>query len=95
MSALLIVHSTVTKPELFQKYASAAEHSLELYGGEFLFGGNVNDVLEGSHNKSRAVIFRFASTEQARAWYNSEEYQAAKPLRDNTGDFDFLIVDSF
>lgn len=95
MPALLIVHSNVSKPELFQKYASASEHSLDLYGGEFLFGGNVSDVLEGSHDKSRAVIFKFASAEQARAWYYSEEYQAIKYLRDNTGEFDFMIVDSF
>ncbi len=95
MTALLIVNSTVSKPEAFQDYAKASEQSLELYGGEFLFGGNVTDVLEGKHNKSRSVIFRFANAEQARAWYHSEEYQAVKHLRDYTGEFDFMIVDSF
>ncbi|MFK8019980.1 MAG: DUF1330 domain-containing protein [Pseudomonadales bacterium] len=95
MPALLIVHSTVTKPELFKEYATASEHSLQLYGGEFLFGGNVSDVLEGSHDKSRAVIFQFSSAEQARAWYQSDEYQAVRHLREDTGELNFIVVDSF
>ena len=95
MSAFLIVHSTISKPEVFQQYVEAAAHSLELYKGEYLLGGGVNEVLEGQHNKSRTVIFQFPSAEQAKAWYNSAEYRKVKHLRDNAGEFDFILVDSF
>ena len=95
MPAYLIVHSKITNPELFQHYVDASEESLTLFGGKYLLGGTVNAVLEGLHNKPRTVIFEFPSTEKAKGWYNSEEYQKVKYLRDNTGEFDFVLVDSF
>ena len=95
MTAFLIVHSTLTDPELFQHYVSAAEDSLQLYQAEYHLGGQVNALLEGNHDKTRTVIFKFPSTESAKNWYGSEEYQRIKHLRDNTGEFDFILIDSF
>lgn len=95
MSSLLIVHSKLTDPVAFQNYVAAAESSLEQYNGSYLLGGSLNAVLEGSHNKERTVIFKFPSSEQAKRWYNSEEYQQVKHLRDGTGEFDFVLIDSF
>jgi len=60
-----------------------------------LLGGSVSDVLEGTHDKDRTVIFQFPSTQAAKNWYQSDEYQSVKPLREHTGAFDFVLVDSF
>lgn len=95
MPAYLIAHSTITDSEKFQKYVSASEDSLSLYGGKYLLGGSVTQVLEGNHDKSRTIIFQFPSAEHAKDWYGSGEYQSVKPLRDNTGVFDFVVLDSF
>ena len=95
MSAFLIVHSKLTEPELFQKYVEAAGDSIDQYNGKYLLGGLATDVLEGSHDKDRTVIFEFPDKEHAKNWYNSDEYKSVKHLRDNTGSFDFLLVDSF
>lgn len=95
MPAYLIVHSTVTEPELFQKYVDASGASVQQYGGEYLLGGMVSEVLEGQHDQARTVIFQFSSAEQAKNWYESDEYGSVKHLRDNTGKFDFVLVDSF
>jgi len=95
MSAFIIIHSTITAPELFQKYVEASEHSLDIYKGKFLMGGMVSDVLEGNHNQKRTVIFEFPDVDQARGWYNSDEYRATKHLKDGTGTFDFVLIDSF
>jgi len=46
-SAFLIVHSKLTKPEVFQQYVVASEYSLKLYEGTYLLGGELNEVLEG------------------------------------------------
>ena len=95
MPAFLIVHSKITNPERFQEYVAASEYSLKLQGGEYLLGGELSAVLEGHHDKSRTVIFQFPSAEHAKNWYHSEEYQRVKHLRDESGEFDFVLVDSF
>ncbi len=95
MPAFIIIHSTITKPELFQKYVEASEDSLNQYHGKYLLGGMVTDILEGNHDQKRTVIFEFPDESQARNWYHSDEYGAVKHLKDNTGSFDFVLVDSF
>ncbi len=95
MSAFLIIHSKLTEPELFKKYVEASADSVEQYKGKYLLGGMLSDVLEGNHDKERTIIFEFPDKEHAKNWYNSEEYRSVKHLRENTGSFDFLIVDSF
>jgi len=95
MSGLIIIHSKLTDPKRFQEYVVASEDSLSKYQGKFFLGGSVSEVLEGQHDKARTVIFEFPNIEKAKAWYNSDEYQSVKHLRDGTGEFDFVLLDSF
>ena len=95
MPAFLIVHSKLTDPDAFEHYVKAAGPSLESYQGTYLLGGGLSEVLEGSHDKDRTVIFQFPSIQDAKSWYQSEEYQSVKPLRERTGAFDFVLVNSF
>lgn len=95
MSAFLIIHSKLSNPELFQEYVEASEDSLKIYEGVYHLGGNLSEVLEGEHDKNRTIIFEFPSAEHAKNWYNGKEYQSVKHLRDGTGEFDFVLVDSF
>ena len=57
MPAFLIVHSKLTDADAFEHYVKAAGPSLERYQGTSLLGGGVSEVLEGSHDKDRTVIF--------------------------------------
>lgn len=50
------------------------------------------ESLEGSPVDG-AVVVEFPSREAALAWYHSEEYQSAIPLRQQAGDYDVFIVD--
>jgi len=95
MSGYIIIHSRLTDPERFQDYVAASEDSVNKYQGKFFLGGSVSKVLEGQHDKARTVIFEFPSVDKAQAWYNSDEYQSVKHLRDGTGEFDLVLVDSF
>ena len=95
MPAFLIVHSKLTDSSAFERYLKAAGASLERYQGTYLLGGSLSEVLEGSHDKNRTVIFQFPSIQDAKSWYDSEEYQSIKPLREHTGEFDFVLVNSF
>ncbi len=95
MPAFLIVHSKLTDADAFEHYVKAAGPSLERSQGTYLLGGGVSADLEGSHDNDRTVIFQFPSIEDAKSWYQSEEYQSVKPLREHTGAFDFVLVNSF
>jgi uncharacterized protein (DUF1330 family) len=95
MPAFLIVHSKLTDADAFEQYVKAACTYLDRYQGTFFLGGRLSEVLEGSHDKDRTVIFQFPSIEDAKSWYQSEEYRSVKPLREHTGTFDFVLVNSF
>ena len=95
MPAFLIVHSKLTDADAFEHYVKATGPSLEHYQGTYLLGGGLSEVLEGSHDKDRTVIFQFPSIQDAKSWYQSEDYQSVKPLRKHTGTFDFVLMNSF
>ncbi|SOE32816.1 DUF1330 domain-containing protein [Streptomyces sp. OK228] len=52
-------------------------------------------VLEGSWHGNRTVVLEFESVEAARAWYASDAYAEAKPLRLAAADCNVVIVSGF
>ena len=52
-------------------------------------------VMEGSTNFPRMVVIRFASREDALAWYHSPAYQEALPLRLAATEGFCVLVDGF
>jgi uncharacterized protein (DUF1330 family) len=50
------------------------------------------DTLEGAAPDG-AVILEFPSAQQARAWYDSPEYQAALPHRLNASEYRAFIIE--
>jgi uncharacterized protein (DUF1330 family) len=68
----------------FTRYARAAAPTYSSYGGGVALRGPVVDVLEGalqvSHD-TRLVVLQFPSQEQARAWWDSEDYRPLVRLR--------------
>ena len=63
------------------------------------FGGKARsastETLEGDEETRRVVIIEFPDAAAARAWYESDEYQALKGIREDAGDGQFIIVDGF
>ena len=39
------------------------------------------------------VVLEFPTVEDAKAWYNSDEYQAAVPFRQKAADYEMFIVE--
>ena len=54
-------------------------------------GGQV-EVLEGSHDGRRLVVFEFSSMEVIRSVWNSPEYATIKKLREGAGELDVWAV---
>ena len=92
MAALLIVQAAVTQREAYQRYQAAVQPLMASFGGKLKGTGVGLEVLEGSHDGRRLVVFEFASMEKIRQFWNSAEYEKVKRLRDGTATIDVWAV---
>lgn len=93
MSAYVIVQVNVTKPEQYEEYKKLAAIATQTHGGKFLVRGGAATDLEGSRPYPRLVVIEFPSSDQAKAWYASPEYQKAKKAREGAGVGVFTVVE--
>jgi uncharacterized protein (DUF1330 family) len=87
-----IAHVTVTEPEQYKLYASAAPLAFKKYGANILARGGNSQQMEGD-GRPRNVVIEFPSLEAAIDCYNSPEYQSAKTHRKNAGIADVVLVE--
>jgi len=92
MAALLIVQAAVTQREAYQRYQAAVQPLMASFGGKLKGTGVGLEVLEGSHDGRRLVVFEFASMEKIRQFWNSAEYEKVKRLRDGAATIDVWAV---
>ena len=76
----------------FQKFAGMAGPAIKKYGGKVLARGPGADRLEGDVS-GIVMMIEFESKEAAYTFYHSEEYQAAKAVREECSDTDFMIIE--
>ena len=50
-------------------------------------------VLEGGWQPERLVVIEFESAEAAHAWYDSDDYRAARAVREGAGNWQMVVVD--
>ncbi len=93
MPAYIIVDIEVTDPAAFEEYRKQVPATVQKYGGRFLVRGGAMEVLEGDWRPKRVVVLEFPSMEQAKRWYDSEEYRAPKALRLRTSRGRLVLVE--
>jgi uncharacterized protein (DUF1330 family) len=93
MPAYLVIIISVTQPEKFENYRKLAGPAVARYGGKYLVRGGARTVLEGKFDGNRLVVVEFPSSEDARTFYNSPEYQAARNERVGAAEFDMVLVE--
>jgi uncharacterized protein (DUF1330 family) len=94
MSAYFVFNYTITNPEDYAAYAPAAFPSIGASGAEVLVADYASESVEGFPGHV-TVVLRFDSKDAARAWYSSDAYQAALPLRTANTDGLAVICDGF
>lgn len=93
MPAYFIVDLDVTDPAGFDEYRKQVPATIAQYGGRYLVRGGQTETLEGNWQPKRLVVLEFPSVEQAKRWYNSEEYRDPKALRWKTSRANLLLVE--
>ena len=86
----IIARITVTNPEAYAESARGATEAIRQYGGRPLVRGGAHEALEGEA-RARNVVIEFDSVEQAKRYYNSPEYQAAKAKRAGAAVGGFVV----
>lgn len=76
MAAYFIAQYVVNNPALYGEYQAGAGPTLAAAGGELVSFDVGAETVEGTPPGPQTVIIKFESTEAAKAWYNSADYQA-------------------
>ena len=93
MAAYNVVHIDIHDPVRYETYRAMAPASIRQYGGRYLTRGGAIEVLEGDWTPKRLVILEFPSMEQAKAFWDSPEYAAAKALRMATTTSEMVLLE--
>ncbi|MGF6564674.1 DUF1330 domain-containing protein [Kosakonia cowanii] len=88
----LIGHVTVKDPDAYAEYARAAGEAMQAFAPKIIAWSGQYENLEGEAHQ-RHVIFEFASFDEAKRFYESPEYQAAKTLRAGAATGTFVLVE--
>ena len=76
MAAYFIAQYQVNDAALYAEYGAGAGPTGAQYGGEVLVFDVAAETMEGVSPGPQTVVIKFESTEAAKAWYESAEYQA-------------------
>ncbi len=90
----IIARVTVTDPESYALYAQGSTAAIKKFGGRVIVRGGAHEALEGPA-RPRNVVLEFDSYEQAKAYYYSPEYQAARAHRVGKSEGEFVLVEGF
>jgi uncharacterized protein (DUF1330 family) len=88
----LVANLRVNDSECFKEFSSVALPLIEKFGGKILARGPHADRHEGEVD-GIVVMLEFSSKEAAEKFYFSDEYQAAKAIRDRGVDTDLMIIE--
>ena len=72
----IIFTEEVTNPGGIAAYSAAAVPSVIAAGGTAIIAGAPQRVTEGEWHGDTTVVLEFDSTDEANAWYESDDYQA-------------------
>jgi uncharacterized protein (DUF1330 family) len=93
MSAYFIVDIDIHDAPGLEEYRNQVPATLTKYGGRFIVRGGKLERLEGDWQPKRLVLLEFPSVEQAKRWYDSEEYRPLKAMRLKASSSNLILVD--
>ncbi len=91
--AYMIANLHIHDADKYLPYEKGFFGLLKKHGGEFITFDDKIETFEGETPRSgRIVLFKFASAEAARAWYDDPEYQELSQHRRAGTNLQFLTM---
>lgn len=92
MSAYVIANVDIHDPERYAEYVKLTPATIAPFGGRFIVRGGKAERLEGDTAVNRVVVLEFDTWDQAKAWYDSEHYRAARAVRQSASVASLILV---
>jgi uncharacterized protein (DUF1330 family) len=94
--AYVIVQIEVHDWAGYQRYGSAPHLEIfDKFSGKLVAADDDVEVVEGSWPFTRTVVIEFPSKALARAWYESDDYQAVVGLRHGSATSNLVIAGGY
>jgi uncharacterized protein (DUF1330 family) len=93
MAAYVIVEMETTDPVAIEQYRRLAGASVAKHGGRFIVRGGKLEFLEGGWEPERIVVLEFPDAAQAKTWWSSPEYAAARHVRNTAARTRMILVE--
>lgn len=93
--AYIIARVDVYDWDAYREYMKHTPRVVSQYGGRFIARGASPTTLEGQKEELRVVIMEFPSIENAKAFYNSQEYSDTKKIREGGASAQFIAVNGY
>jgi len=93
MPAYVIANVDVQDPEGYKEYTAQTPESIARHGGRFAARAGRTEVLEGEWPYKRLVVLEFPTYEDAKAWYDSEDYRELVKIRHATANSLLVLVE--
>lgn len=95
MAVYLVAQIEITDTKRYAQYGAGFLEIFSRYDGKLLSVDEAPAELEGSWPFTRTVLIEFPSETQARAWYDSAEYQALAQHRYASSAANIVIIKGF
>jgi uncharacterized protein (DUF1330 family) len=89
--AYLIAHVSISDAKAYASYAQAAGDAMKHFNVKVIAAGQYENFEGEAHE--RHVVFEFDSFAEAKRFYESPEYQAAKVLRAGAASGTFVLLE--
>jgi uncharacterized protein (DUF1330 family) len=94
--AFVIVQISINDRGGYEQYGLAGHQEIfDKFSAKLVGLDEDVEVVEGSWPFTRTVVLEFPSKELARAWYDSDEYQAVVGLRHGSATSNLVIVSGY
>ena len=91
-AAYIIVDMQIADMEQYKQYMASAPAAVAAAGGEYLVRGGRFEALEGDWQPQRMAMLKFPNYDAAKAFYDGEQYRAARAKRVGTTKFFNMIL---
>jgi uncharacterized protein (DUF1330 family) len=91
----VIYQGEVTDPERYEEYKVKAAASIAAAGGRYIVRAGDMEVLEGDAPAGRTVVLEFPTLQAAIDWYHSDDYAAARKIRQGAATARMYAIDGY
>ena len=89
---VVCVYKSISNEEKLKEYAVKAKAAVENYNGKFLIRGGRFKINEGE-SSPRTVVIEFPTFDDAKAFYQSKNYQEAYAILEGHAKRQFQIIE--